>query len=48
MLGNGFGSFLLRNNYHSGSPGSQDKRIAKYSTALQYLVLEAITKDEDE
>ncbi|CAL5395889.1 unnamed protein product [Camellia sinensis] len=39
--GDGSGSFLLKNNIYSGSALSQRMRTAKYSIALQYLVLEA-------
>lgn len=46
IKGDGFGSFLLRTSYQSGIAKSAGKRMAKYSIALQYLVLEAITEDE--
>ncbi|KAL7241344.1 hypothetical protein ACSBR2_006879 [Camellia fascicularis] len=45
IKGDGSGSFLLKNNIYSGSALSQRMRTAKYSIALQYLVLEGITED---
>nr|XP_027100073.1 uncharacterized protein LOC113719166 [Coffea arabica] len=46
IKGDGFGSFLLRTSYQSGIAKSAGNRIAKYSIALQYLVLEGIAEDE--
>ncbi|CAI9756386.1 unnamed protein product [Fraxinus pennsylvanica] len=41
----GSGSFILKNN--SDITSAERKRTAKYSIALQYLVLEGITEDEE-
>ncbi|KAL3511500.1 hypothetical protein ACH5RR_030901 [Cinchona calisaya] len=46
IQGDGFGSFLLRNSYHSGITKLDGKRMAKYSIALQHLVLEGVTEDD--
>ncbi|KAK3018167.1 hypothetical protein RJ639_003837 [Escallonia herrerae] len=45
--GDGVGSFLLKNNIYRGSAGleSEKVRTAKYSIALQYLVLEGISEE---
>ncbi|KAI8527834.1 hypothetical protein RHMOL_Rhmol12G0104900 [Rhododendron molle] len=45
IKGDGSGSFLLKNNISSRSSLSERTRTAKYSIALQYLVLEVITED---
>ncbi|KAF7113917.1 hypothetical protein RHSIM_RhsimUnG0101400 [Rhododendron simsii] len=45
IKGDGSGSFLLKNNISSGSSLSERTRTAKYSIALQYLVLEVIIED---
>ncbi|KAI8527835.1 hypothetical protein RHMOL_Rhmol12G0104900 [Rhododendron molle] len=45
IYGDGSGSFLLKNNISSRSSLSERTRTAKYSIALQYLVLEVITED---
>ncbi|KAG5526806.1 hypothetical protein RHGRI_032916 [Rhododendron griersonianum] len=45
IKGDGSGSFLLKNNISSGSSLSDRTKTAKYSIALQYLVLEVITED---
>ncbi|KAH7839913.1 hypothetical protein Vadar_010311 [Vaccinium darrowii] len=45
IKGDGSGSLLLKNIY-SGSSLSERMRTAKYSVALQYLVLEGITDGE--
>lgn len=45
MEGDGSGSFLLKNNISSGRSLSETTRTAKYSIALQCLVLEVITED---
>ncbi|PSS27007.1 ATPase [Actinidia chinensis var. chinensis] len=42
IKGDGTGSFLLKNIY-SGNALAERMRIAKYSVALQYLILEGIT-----
>ncbi|XAR48238.1 hypothetical protein NMG60_11030991 [Bertholletia excelsa] len=47
IKGDGSGSFLLKNNVY-GSALSERTRTAKYSIALQYLVLEGISDDEDQ
>ncbi|KAE9447357.1 hypothetical protein C3L33_20727, partial [Rhododendron williamsianum] len=45
IYGDVSGSFLLKNNISSGSSLSERTKTAKYSIALQYLVLEVITED---
>lgn len=42
--GDGSGSFYLKSNGNLGSEDSGRRRIAKYSIALQYLILEGITE----
>ena len=42
MEGDGSGSFLLKNIY-SGNATTERMRTAKYSVALQYIILEGIT-----
>ena len=46
-LGGGSGSFILKSNSNSGSGSSGRIRTAKYSIALQYLILEGITEDSE-
>lgn len=43
--GDGSGSFYLKSNSNLGSDSLGRRRIAKYSIALHYLVLEGITED---
>ncbi|KAJ0045227.1 hypothetical protein Pint_05314 [Pistacia integerrima] len=45
IKGDGFGSFLLKNIDNSGSGSVGWSRTAKYSIALQYLLLEEVTED---
>ncbi|KAK2970590.1 hypothetical protein RJ640_011779 [Escallonia rubra] len=47
VRGDGVGSFLLKNNIYRGSAGleSEKVRTAKYSIALQYLILEGISEE---
>ena len=47
-LGGGSGSFILKSNSNSGSGNSVRIRTAKYSIALQYLILEGITKGSEQ
>lgn len=44
--GDGSGSFILKNN--SDTTRAERMRTAKYSIALQYLVLEGVTEDEEQ
>lgn len=46
-VGDGSGSFFLKKNIYLGSTNLelQRMRTAKYSIALQYLVLEGINED---
>ncbi|XP_015895906.1 uncharacterized protein LOC107429689 isoform X2 [Ziziphus jujuba] len=44
IRGDGSGSFYLKSNGNLGSEDSGRRRIAKYSIALQYLILEGITE----
>ncbi|XP_019189349.1 PREDICTED: uncharacterized protein LOC109183739 isoform X4 [Ipomoea nil] len=46
--GDGFGSFLLRKSNYFGIGKSDGITTAKYSIALQYLVLEGITEDGEQ
>ncbi|XP_022762542.1 uncharacterized protein LOC111308479 isoform X3 [Durio zibethinus] len=48
VKGDGSGSFLLKYNNYSGNGSSKSTKIAKYSIAFQYLLLEGITEDGDE
>ncbi|KAK4354144.1 hypothetical protein RND71_026338 [Anisodus tanguticus] len=43
LVGDGFGSYLIRSGNNLGVTKS-----AKYSMALQYLVYEGITEDEEQ
>ncbi|KAK9277351.1 hypothetical protein L1049_006893 [Liquidambar formosana] len=45
IKGDGSGSFLLKDNINLGSGSSERMKTAKYSIALQYLLLEGITED---
>ena len=45
--GHGSGSFILKSNGNSGSGSSLRIRTAKYSIALQYLILEGIMEDSE-
>ncbi|XP_050276087.1 uncharacterized protein LOC126718073 isoform X2 [Quercus robur] len=46
--GGGSGSFILKSNSNSGSGSSVRIRTAKYSIALQYLILEGITEGSEQ
>ncbi|XP_019189350.1 PREDICTED: uncharacterized protein LOC109183739 isoform X5 [Ipomoea nil] len=48
IKGDGFGSFLLRKSNYFGIGKSDGITTAKYSIALQYLVLEGITEDGEQ
>ncbi|RAL55023.1 hypothetical protein DM860_013719 [Cuscuta australis] len=48
IRGDGFGSFLLKKGNNFGVEKSNGPRTAKYSIALQYLVLEGILEDEEQ
>ncbi|XP_059633462.1 uncharacterized protein LOC132276166 [Cornus florida] len=47
IKGDGSGSFLMKNSFRLGNAGLERMRTAKYSIALQYLVLEGITEDTE-
>uniref|UniRef100_A0A2N9I5B7 Uncharacterized protein n=1 Tax=Fagus sylvatica TaxID=28930 RepID=A0A2N9I5B7_FAGSY len=47
IKGDGSGSFILKSNGNSGSGSSVRIRTAKYSIALQYLILEGIMEDSE-
>lgn len=46
--GDGSGYFYLKSNGKLGSEDSGRRRIAKYSVALQFLILEGITEDYEQ
>ncbi|GAV71464.1 hypothetical protein CFOL_v3_14958 [Cephalotus follicularis] len=48
IKGDGYGSFLLKSNRSSGIGNLEKTKIAKYSIALQYLVLEGIDEEGNE
>ncbi|XP_050276086.1 uncharacterized protein LOC126718073 isoform X1 [Quercus robur] len=48
IKGGGSGSFILKSNSNSGSGSSVRIRTAKYSIALQYLILEGITEGSEQ
>lgn len=48
IKGDGAGSFILKNNIYLGNACLKGAKTAKYSIALQYLVLEGITEDSKE
>ena len=46
--GGGSGSFVLKSNSNSSSDSPVRIRTAKYSIALQYLILEGITEESEQ
>lgn len=48
IKGDGSGSYLLEKNVNSASGGSGKTRAAKFSVALQYLVLEGIINEREQ
>ncbi|XP_050373460.1 uncharacterized protein LOC126791100 [Argentina anserina] len=46
VQGDGSGSYILRDYNHSASGGARKRKTAKFSIALQYLVLEEIGEDD--
>ncbi|MCD7468201.1 hypothetical protein HAX54_006179 [Datura stramonium] len=48
IKGDGSGSYLIRSSNNSGVAKSAGTKLAKYSIALQYLVFEGITEDEEQ
>ncbi|CAK9171908.1 unnamed protein product [Ilex paraguariensis] len=47
IKGDGTGLFLLKNDFNSGTVGKRRMRAAKYSIALQNLILEGIGEDQE-